>query len=121
MRRSIFGLALLLAGGSPLAAADFAIAFKWCGASSRIDLTAVPNGTVRLRAEMVDLWVRGYDHGGGTLPWKGEKAIPCGAISNFRGPSPPSGQVHDYRWTVQALAADGTVLATAEATRKFPE
>lgn len=70
---------------------------------------------------MVDRWVPSDDHGGGEVAFKGGKTIPCGAISNFRGPAPPPGQVHDYEWTVRALATDGRELAVAKAERKFPE
>lgn len=115
-----FALTLALAPTS-VRAEGFSISFRWCSGSSEIKLAGVPKGTATLDARMVDLWVRGYDHGGGTLAYKGQKSIPCGAISNFRGPAPPAGQVHDYRWTVRALGADGHELATAEATRKFPE
>lgn len=114
-------LGLVAVGAAPAAAADFAIAFKWCGRSSEITLSGVPKGTKTLAAEMTDRWVPSYDHGGGKIAYGGQKTIPCGAISNFRGPSPPPPQIHDYTWTVKALDAAGTVLATAQATRKFPE
>ena len=111
--------ALLIATSS--AADAFSISFRWCSGSSAITLNGVPKGTATLEARMVDLWVRGYDHGGGRIAYTGGKSIPCGAISNFRPPSPPVGQVHDYEWTVRALAADGRELGVATATRKFPE
>lgn len=115
--------ALLLTGLtlSGAHAEAFTISFAWCSGSSAITLRGVPKGTATLDARMVDLWVRGYDHGGGVLPYTGQKTIPCAAISNFRGPSPPAGQVHDYEWTVRALAADGRELGVATAKRKFPE
>lgn len=70
---------------------------------------------------MSDIMVPGYDHGGGSVAFTGQKAISCGAISNFRGPSPPPPQVHDYQWTVRALDAAGKELGVARAVRKFPE
>ena len=115
-------LALGLAGlATPAAAEDFSISFRWCSGSSEIALKGVPKGTVTLDARMSDLWVPSFDHGGGKVAFKGQKSIPCGAIPNYRGPNPPPPQVHDYKWTVEALDAGGSVLATATATRKFPE
>jgi hypothetical protein len=116
----ICGLAVV-AAAMPAAAGDFQVSFRWCSGSSEIALQNVPKGTVALDAEMTDLWVPSYPHGGGKVAWKGGKTIPCAAISDFRGPAPPAGQVHDYQWTVKALAADGGVLATAKAVRRFPE
>lgn len=115
-----FALCLVIAPAS-VRAEGFSISFKWCSGSSEIRLAGVPKGTATLEARMVDLWVTSYDHGGGAVVYKGQKTIPCGAISKFRGPAPPAGQVHDYRWTVRALGADGSELAVAEAVRKFPE
>lgn len=121
MKRFVSGLAALLLSSGPVAAADFAISFKWCSGSSEIALTNVPKGTASLSAKMVDLFKPSYPHGGGKVAYSGRKTIPCGALTNFEGPSPPPPQVHDYRWTVEALDASGNVLATASATRKFPE
>jgi hypothetical protein len=114
-------LGCLAAAPTSARAETFSISFRWCSGSSEIALRGVPAGTATLDARMVDRWVPSYDHGGGRIAYAGRKSIPCGALSGFRGPSPPPGQIHDYEWTVRALAADGRELAVAKAERKFPE
>lgn len=114
-------VALITASTAPSAAEAFSISFRWCSGSSEITLKGVPKGTTTLEASMLDYMARGYDHGGGKVAWKGEKQIPCGAIKNYRPPSPPPPQVHEYEWTVDALDASGKVLGTAKAVRKYPE
>ncbi len=100
----------------------FAVSFRWCGASPEFNLRDVPKATATLDFRMQDLMVPSYPHGGGSVPYRGEASIPCGAFSgSYRGPSPPSPQIHTYRWTVKALDASGKPLATATSERKFPE
>ena len=113
--------ALLVA--CPASAADMSVSFRWCDTRSPdFALANVPKGTTQLELRMVDLFVPAYPHGGGKLAFKGEKSIACGAIrSGFEGPSPPPPQVHEYQWTVKALDVTGKVLATAAASRKYPE
>jgi phosphatidylethanolamine-binding protein (PEBP) family uncharacterized protein len=67
---------------------------------------------------MVDTNVPSFPHGGGTIAYQGSGSIPAGSFS-YKGPCPPAGQ-HTYRWTVQALDANGKVLAAAAASEKFP-
>lgn len=114
---------IVLLVAAPASAADMSVSFRWCGTRSPdFTLANVPKGATQLDLRMVDLFVPGYPHGGGKLAFKGEKAIACGAItSGFEGPSPPPPQVHEYQWTVKALDAAGKVLATATASRKYPE
>ena len=100
----------------------FAVSFRWCGASPEFQLRDVPKGTTSLDLRMRDLMVPSYPHGGGSVSYRGEASIPCGSLSgSYRGPSPPPGQLHTYRWTVKALDASGKPLATATSERKFPE
>lgn len=95
--------------------------FRWCSGSPEFKLSDVPAGTAKIKLRMQDLDVPGFRHGGGEVAYTG-KPIPCGALmaQNYRGPSPPSGQ-HTYRWTIEAIGADGKVLAGTTAERKFPE
>jgi len=82
----------------------------------------VPQGTATLQFAMTDLNVPSFHHGGGTVAYSGQAAVPCGAFSSgFTGPSPPAGQVHTYQFTVKALGPSGAVLATTTTRRKFPE
>jgi len=113
--------ALVLTLGAPGAMA-FSASFSWCAGSPRFALDGVPTGTTSLQFAMMDLNKPSFHHGGGTVGYRGEAQVPCGAFaSSFIGPSPPPGEVHTYEFTVKALGAGGAVLATTTARRKFPE
>ena len=111
----IAGFALFLTASGALA---FSTSFAWCSGSPSVALTDVPQGTVRLQFAMTDLNVPSFHHGGGTVAYRGQPPVPCGA---FTGPSPPPGQVHTYQFRIKALGPNGAVLATTTARRKFPE
>jgi len=112
-------LAVLLSATGAFA---FSASFAWCSGSPSFALTDVPQGTARLQFAMTDLNVPSFHHGGGTVAYSGQGAVPCGAFSSgFTGPSPPRGEVHTYEFTIHALGPTGAVLATATARRKFPE
>ena len=120
------GLAAMLGLAQLLGASDafaFSASFAWCPeASPNFQLNEVPAGTVNLEFAMTDLDKPGFDHGGGTVGYRGQPEVPCGAFSTgFIGPAPPPGEVHTYQFTVKALGANGAVLATTSARRKFPE
>ena len=117
------GLAALALGLSASGARAFSASFTWCGGGSpAFTLADVPSGAASLRFTMIDLNVPTFHHGGGKVGYSGQPTVPCGAFSSgFLGPSPPPGEVHTYQFTVQALSADGAVLATTTARRKFPE
>jgi len=116
------GLAALALGLSASGAFAFSASFRWCSGSPSFALSDVPAGTAALRFAMTDLNVPIFHHGGGKVAYTGQAAIPCGAFaSGFIGPSPPPGQEHTYQFTIQALSANGAVLATTTAQRKYPE
>jgi len=123
---------ILAAGGLALAglflftpwhAYAMGVSFNWSKAdtcarkSPAFKLSGVPRGTRKLRFFMKDLDVPAYFHGGGTVaytgPWVGRGAF------SYKGPCPPRGQKHSYRWTVKAVDAKGKVLGKASATRPF--
>ena len=111
-------VAMVLASSNAQA---FAVSFRWCGASPEFQLRDVPKGTTSLDLRMRDLMLQLSAWRGQRL-LRGEASIPCGSLSgSYRGPSPPPGQFHTYRWTVKALDASGKPLATATSERKFPE
>jgi len=120
---AIAALVLLLAQGvDASAAAAFSASFSWCAGSPRFALAGVPTGTTSVQFAMMDLNKPSFHHGGGTVGYRGQSEVPCGAFaSSFIGPSPPPGEVHTYEFTVKALGAGGAVLATTTARRKFPE
>ncbi len=117
------GLAALALGASASGALAFSASFAWCrGSSPNFALVDVPAGTVNLQFAMTDLDKPGFHHGGGTVGYRGQSEVPCGAFaSGFVGPSPPPGEVHTYEFTIKALGPDGAVLATTVARRKYPE
>jgi len=100
----------------------FSASFTWCAGSPRFTLQDVPAGTAQLEFAMTDLNKPSFHHGGGTVDYRGRAEVPCGAFAKgFIGPSPPPGKIHTYEFTVKALGANGTPLATTAAQRKFPE
>jgi phosphatidylethanolamine-binding protein (PEBP) family uncharacterized protein len=100
----------------------FSASFRWCQGSPSFALTEVPAGTTALQFSMTDRNVPSFHHGGGKVAYSGQTTVPCGAFSSgFTGPSPPPGQIHAYVFTIKALGANGAVLATTTAQRKFPE
>ncbi len=100
------------------------VRFTWVGIpacasiSPAFELGGVPAGTKSLSFTMTDLNVPTFHHGGSTIAYAGD-AVSQGAIS-YTGPCPPSGEHHNYRWTVQALDAAGKVLDTGSADAMFP-
>jgi phosphatidylethanolamine-binding protein (PEBP) family uncharacterized protein len=116
------GLAAAALAGSASSALAFSASFAWCSGSPNFQLNDVPAGTVNLQFAMTDLDKPSFHHGGGTVGYRGQPEVPCGAFaSGFVGPSPPPGEVHTYEFTIKALAPDGHVLAATTARRKFPE
>lgn len=123
MRIALAITILALTAGT--ASADMSMKFDWgpskkCDSKSPpISVSGVPDGTVKLQFSMTDLNVPTFRHGGGSVDYKGQNAVPYGAF-RYKGPCPPSG-VHKYRITVKALDAKKKTLATASATQNFPK
>ncbi len=116
------GLAASALAASASGAVAFSVSFAWCSGSPNFQLNDVPAGTVNLQFAMTDLDKPSFHHGGGTVGYRGQPEVPCGAFaSGFVGPSPPPGEIHTYEFAIKALAPDGHVLATTTARRKFPE
>ena len=109
-------------------AADFSFKFKWCDTSydpsngtPEFSLSNVPKGTVKLEFKMNDLDRLTSNHGGGEIEYMGKKKIECSSLDGYyKPPHPPSGS-HTYEWTIKAFDKDGKELASAKASRKFPE
>jgi len=103
---------------------SLSLRFSWIGipacasTSPPFQLGGVPTGTKYLSFAMADLNAPSFHHGGSTVPYSGNY-VREGAIA-YTGPCPPGGQRHNYRWSVQALDAGGTVLAKASAEATFP-
>lgn len=110
----------------------FEISFSWDGlksctsgnpntvASPVFALKDVPEGTKFIRFKLTDRNVPGYNHGGGTVAWNGDQAMPAGAFK-YKSPCPPDG-AHTYEWTATAMSKkNGGKLGEAKAKRKYPE
>jgi hypothetical protein len=116
---AVAALTLSLINSSALA---FSASFTWCIGSPRFTLSDVPTGTAKLDFHMTDLNKPSFHHGGGTVDYRGQGEVPCGAFAKgFVGPSPPPGEVHTYEFTVKALSANDALLATTTTRRKYPE
>ncbi|MEZ5869127.1 hypothetical protein LX70_00776 [Defluviimonas denitrificans] len=89
-------------------------------ASPAFRLKNVPDGTKFIRFKLVDRNVRSYNHGGGTVAWKGGAQVPAGAFK-YKSPCPPNG-AHSYEWTATAMSKNnGGKLGEAKARRNYPE
>ena len=123
------GLGCTAAMATPAAAFD--INFDWSGlklcnsgrpnvvGSPAFALKDVPNGTKYIKFKLVDKDVPGYNHGGGTVAYSGEKSIPAGAFK-YKSPCPPSGK-HTYEWRATAQSSkNGGRIKVAKAARKYP-
>lgn len=116
----ILGSALYFVTATPALA--FTATFSWCSGSPAFTLRAVPKGTAKIEFSMTDLDKRDFNHGGGTVTYKGQSSVPCGAFnSGFNGPSPPPGQIHTYEFDIKAVGSNGETLGKTTARRKFPE
>jgi phosphatidylethanolamine-binding protein (PEBP) family uncharacterized protein len=103
---------------------SLSLRFSWIGipacasTSPPFQLGSVPTGTKYLSFTMTDLNAPSFHHGGSTVSYSGNY-VRQGAVA-YTGPCPPGGQRHNYRWSVQALDAGGTVLAKASAEATVP-
>lgn len=93
------------------------------GQSPAISLSGVPKGTARLVLAMSDLDLPSYNHGGGSIDFAGKTSFApgeaFGMFSSYRGPCPPPGTKHRYRWTVDAQNGAGKSLGQASTTLPF--
>lgn len=131
MLRNLAALALSLSLAA-LPASAFEMSFAWgplksCTsgnpdtvASPAFKLKDVPDGTKFIRFKLTDKNAPGYNHGGGTVAWKGAGTVPAGAFK-YKSPCPPDG-AHTYEWTATAMSKkNGGKLGEARARRKYPE
>jgi phosphatidylethanolamine-binding protein (PEBP) family uncharacterized protein len=128
LKRLAVALAAVCAGALPASEASaFSASFRWCSktpqstTSPAFTLSNLPKGATSLSLEMIDRQ-SSYKHGGGVVPYRGGRSIPCGAIaSGWVGPFPPQGETHTYEFIVKALDSSGREIGEARATRRFPE
>lgn len=98
--------------------------FTWVGwkdkcssKSPEFKIISAPEGTIRIRFNMIDLNMTSFSHGGGKAKYTG-KDIPRGAFK-YMGPCPPGG-AHKYEWTAKAYDANGNELGKAVVMKEFP-
>ena len=85
-----------------------------------IRVAGIPDGTRFLEANLVDLDVPFWSHGGGKVENDGSGIIPAGSLkSGYNGPFPPSGS-HRYEFTVNAIDDQGQIIGTGKRMQKFP-
>jgi phosphatidylethanolamine-binding protein (PEBP) family uncharacterized protein len=93
---------------------------KCSSISPEITVSNIPSGTKELKVVLVDRDVPTWNHGGGTVAYKGSGVIPEGALkSGYNGPCPPSGS-HTYEFKVKAMDAKGVVIGMGSKTQSFP-
>jgi phosphatidylethanolamine-binding protein (PEBP) family uncharacterized protein len=111
--------------GLQTSAEAFSALFSWAGipscqsVSPAFTLHEVPPGTKQLKFIMHDAQVPSFRHGGSTVPYSGNDAVPKGAI-HYIGPCPPKGDRHLYRWDIEALDRSGKILGQTTAGAPFP-
>lgn len=76
-------------------------------------LQGIPEGTIRIDFELVDLNVPGFDHGGGRINTASiaDGTVPAGSF-RYRSPCLP-GEVHTYEWRATARAGRTVLARTA--------
>jgi len=79
-----------------------------------------PKETASLHFIMSDKDAPHFQHGGSTVPYKGDGRVAEGA-KDFIGPCPPAGAIHRYIWTIEALDKSGKIVARATAEGRFSE
>jgi len=90
--------------------------------SPRFTLQDVPAGTAQLQFAMTDLNKPSFHHGGGTVDYRGQAEMPCGAFANASsGPFAAAGRDPHLRVHRQSAGANSAPLATTAVRRKFPE
>jgi phosphatidylethanolamine-binding protein (PEBP) family uncharacterized protein len=126
----VLSAALLLnwaCAGEPENVVELGVDFKWqqndkgSQDNPEIRLTGVPAGTTRFLVSLVDLNLKGFDHGSGYVDNDGSGIIARGAVKgSYNGPDPPFPSVkHTYEITVTAYDADGRIIGKGKKAKVF--
>jgi phosphatidylethanolamine-binding protein (PEBP) family uncharacterized protein len=111
-------------------AAAFSVGFEWGNipscrsgnpktvSSPNFRVSDVPPGAVKMTFRLRDNNAPDYNHGGGSVTYKGGGSIAPGAFK-YKSPCPPSG-VHTYVWTATAFDKTGKKLGSAKASKRYP-
>jgi phosphatidylethanolamine-binding protein (PEBP) family uncharacterized protein len=121
----VFWVAAALVLAEAHEASAFSANFSWSGISAcgktspAFTIRDAPKGTESLRFVMSDKDAPTFRHGGSTVAYDGSGRVPEGEI-NYIGPCPPSGAVHRYVWSIEALDKSGKVIARTTTEGRFP-
>ncbi len=90
------------------------------GPSPQITLSNLPEGVKDIRASLRDLDHPGADHGGGTVKNFTGTVLSAGALEAYQGPCPSMSEHRRFHYVlkVEALDANGKVIATGQAMRE---
>jgi phosphatidylethanolamine-binding protein (PEBP) family uncharacterized protein len=123
--RQALASAVVLVLASMHEASAFSASFSWsgiraCGRTSpAFTIHDAPKGMESLRFMMNDKDAPNFQHGGSTIPYNGSGRVPAGAI-DYIGPCPPTGTIHRYVWTIEALDKSGKIVARTIVEGSFP-
>lgn len=109
-------------------AAVMGVDFEWqpidydSDENPEIQLTGVPDGTVRFLVSLIDLDLKTYDHGSGFVDNDQSGTIGRGTVKGaYKGPAPwLPGMIHTYEITVRAYDEKGRVIGIGKNAKKFP-
>jgi len=134
MLNKILIVCLSVALANATQADEFQFDFSWAGLRLCISgnpnmvpnpifkVSGLPKGTVGIDFRLKDLNVPSYNHGGGWIKISEDGAVTANSFK-YKSPCPPNGK-HKYQWTARAKdkkGFGGKTLATARATRMYPE
>ena len=108
-------------------AAQMTVDFEWqqidkgSQENPEIHLEGVPAGTQRFLVSLVDLNLKGFDHGSGFVDNNGSGTIARGTVKgSYNGPDPPFPSVkHTYEITVIALDNKDNVVGIGKKAKVF--
>ncbi len=108
-------------------ATQMAVAFEWqqidkgSQENPEIRLTGVPESTKRFLVSLVDLNLKGFDHGSGYVDNDGSGIITRGTVKgSYNGPDPPFPDMkHSYEISVKALDDKGNVIGFGKNAKVF--
>ena len=122
--RVLAALAAFVVCTAAIPARAMTVSFSWGPTKKCFDrnsppirISGVPTGTRRLDFVMRDLDAPNFQHGGGSVRYRGQTSLGYGAF-HYKGPCPP--EPHSYEISVTAVDASGKTLAAASARRTFP-
>jgi phosphatidylethanolamine-binding protein (PEBP) family uncharacterized protein len=124
---AVLGIIICSCTGEPKNVARMDIDFEWqridkaSQENPEIRLTGVPEDTRKFLVSLVDLDLKGFDHGSGFVDNDGSGIIARGSTKgSYNGPDPPFPDMkHNYEITVTAYDAAGNVIGIGKKAKVF--